>query len=86
MIALTRKIKIIVSALVLTASISTYSVFAHEGSGEGHGMMSGGMGGMMQMMSMMSQMSPEERQSMTKACMNMMQSQADAEAGAEAKE
>lgn len=68
-------LKLVASALVLAASIGTFSAFAHEGDGEGMGMMSGGMGGMMQMMNMMSDMSPEDREAMTQACMNMMQSQ-----------
>ena len=74
----TQKLKILGSALVLATGIGTFSAFAHEGNAEGKGMMSdgsGGMGGMMQMMNMMSQMSPEDRQAMTQACMNMMQEQ-----------
>ena len=68
-------LKVIVSALVLATSIGTFSAFAHESGGKGHGMMSGGMEGMMGMMNMMSQMSPQERESMTQACMEMMQGQ-----------
>ncbi|MAM59987.1 MAG: hypothetical protein CMH11_00665 [Maritimibacter sp.] len=82
----TQKLKIVGSALVLAASIGTFSAFAHEGDGEGMDMMSGdkgGMKGMMQMMSMMSDMSPEDREAMTEACMNMMQSQGTDEAEAE---
>lgn len=74
----TPNFKVIVSGLVLAASIGTFSAFAHENGGEGHGMMSGGMdgmGGMMQMMGMMSEMSAEDREAMTEACMKMMQTQ-----------
>jgi hypothetical protein len=64
------KLKLVVTSAVLAASFYTLSAFAHENDGEG--MMSSGdkMGGMM---TMMSDMSPEDRQAMTKACMNMMQ-------------
>lgn len=70
-----QKLRFIVSGLVLAASIGTFSAFAHETEGEGHGMMSGGM------MQMMSEMSPEERKAMTKACMNMMQAMDATEQG-----
>lgn len=71
----TQKVKVLGSALVLAAGIGSFSAFAHEDTGEGQGMMSNGSGGMMQMMNTMSQMSPEDRQAMTQACMNMMQDQ-----------
>lgn len=79
----TQKLKIVGSALVLAASIGTFSAFAHEGDGEGMGMMSGDMGGMKAMMNMMSDMSPEDREAMTEACINMMQRQGMDEAEAE---
>lgn len=79
-----QKLKIVGSALILAASIGTFSAFAHDGDGEGKSMMSGGMEGMMQMMNMMSEMSPEDREAMTQACMNMMQGQGMGETEAEA--
>ena len=68
------KIKLAITAIFLAGTIGTFSVFAHEG--EGKGMMSSeGMQGMGGMMNMMSDMSPEDRKTMTDACMKMMQSQ-----------
>lgn len=80
------KIRFTVSAVLLAGTIGAFSVFAHEG--EGNGMMSAegmpGMGGMMGMMNMMSDMSPEDRKAMMESCMKMMQSHSsDKMSGAE---
>ncbi|OHY81477.1 hypothetical protein [Marinobacter sp. AC-23] len=66
------KIKLAITTIFLAGTISTFSVFAHEGEGM---MSSDGMQGMGGMMGMMSDMSPEDRKAMTDACMKMMQSQ-----------
>jgi periplasmic protein CpxP/Spy len=66
------KLKLTVTAAALASSVALFSAFAN---GDGGDMMTGHSehSGMMGMMNMMSDMSPEDRKSMTEACMKMMQ-------------
>lgn len=78
--------KVISTAIVLAATVGSFSVFAHQSEHQGKDMMGEDMKGMADMMKMMSSMSDKDRSAMHEACMKMMQSHSDDNMGGGANE